>query len=425
MYEPFLKYPKGHLKEGQFIGKAHINFQKHVITFPSGSKSTFTYLEYDKHADAWYGSELSRVYFDEAQQQSEYAFDVIRSRLRSKAKMKSAMRLTLNPSSTSFVFEYVKPYLDEEGFPIKEYGGKIRYFLIVQGVLHSSWDRQELINLFPDKKPKTYTYIPSTIEDNKILQELEPDYKDSLDSLPEAKRKQLLLGCWYQTQNSCMWFNREHLKPLNRPPTGAVRCRAWDLAGTEYDPQAPKSSYASDPDYTVGTLMAKYKESETGYVYNYLIEDVVRERFSAAKVEELIFKTAERDRELYGEVIIYLPTDPNPSAASYIKGLRSKLSEKGFRTVTTKTNKAKVDRFLPFSIATENGFVQYVEAPWNKFYFQELEAFTGDVKEDRKRHDDCIDSTSDAYTTLNEGKNHRPIPIPQINSPTRLVEYRK
>lgn len=52
MYEPFLKYPKGHPKEGQFIGKAHINFQKHVITFPKGSKSTFTYLEYDKHADS-------------------------------------------------------------------------------------------------------------------------------------------------------------------------------------------------------------------------------------------------------------------------------------------------------------------------------------------------------------------------------------
>lgn len=59
MYEPILKD-----KKGKWIGKSHINEQTKTITFPSGARSTFAYLEYDKHADSWYGSEIAKIYFD-------------------------------------------------------------------------------------------------------------------------------------------------------------------------------------------------------------------------------------------------------------------------------------------------------------------------------------------------------------------------
>lgn len=335
--------------------------------------------------------------------------------------------MTLNPDSTHFVYNYVEPYLTEEGYPDPQHECKIRYFVMVQGVLHSSWDRKDLTDKFPDKTPKTYCYVPSTIEDNKILQELEKDYKDSLDSLPEAKRKQLLLGCWHNVDNSCMYFNRENLSVLDRSPVGASRVRAWDIAGTEFDPNAPAGSYARNPDWTVGVLMAKYVSDPINKTHNYVVEDVARDRLSSAKVEDLIIKTAEQDREYYGDdVIIYLPTDPNPASERYIKGFISHLISLGFRAVTSKTNKAKVDRFIPYAIAVENKLVQYIQGEWNKDYFTELEKFTGIKKEMNKASafDDQVDATADAFETLNKHKILKPFTPPTISAPTKLSEYR-
>ena len=417
MYEPFIRYPIGHPKEGKFKGKAHINYQKHVITFPSGAKSTFSYLQHDKDADAWYGAELSRVYFDEFQRQSQYCFDVIRSRLRSKAKVKSCARMTLNPDSQHFVYDYVSPYIDENGYPDPQYSCKIRYFVMVAGVLYSSWSKEELLEKFPDKSPRTYTYIPSTIEDNKILQELEADYKDSLDSLPEAKRKQLLLGCWHNVDNGCTYFNREFLNPCTAAPIDATRVRAYDLAGTEYDPSAPAGSWARNPDWTVGVLMSKSVESRVDETYKYVIEDVVRVRWSSAKVEDLIINTAYEDKKLYGDdVYIYLPSDPNPASQRYIKSFISKLTSLGFRAVTSKTNKAKVDRFIPYSVACEQGLVEYVKADWNDPYFSELEKFTGLKKDAHKTSDDQVDASSDAFEQLNIRKVHKAFSMPRVAS---------
>lgn len=427
LYLPFLKYPENHkTKAGKFRGKAHINFQKHTITFPSGAKSVFSYLQHDKDADSWYGAELSRVYFDEFQRQSEYCFDVIRSRLRSKAKVKSCLRATLNPDDKHFVINYILPYLNEQGYPLPELAGKIRYFVMIGGVLHTSWDREELISKFPDKVPKTYAYVPSTLEDNKILMEMEADYKDSLDSLPEAKRKQLLLGCWFNTESGCRYFNREAVDICEGVPEKATRVRSWDLAGTEYDPSAPAGSYARNPDWTAGVLMSKSIEgSAFNPVNKYVLEDVVRERYSSAKVEDLIYSTAESDREMYGsDVTIFLPTDPNPASARYIKSLISELTSRGFRAKTYKSQAAKVDRFIPFAVAVENGLVQYTKAAWNKEYFTELENFTGDKKDKHKTKDDQVDATSDAFTMLNSNKMIKAINIPQIDAPTLLATHR-
>lgn len=61
--EPFLKYMSGE-KTGAFKGKGHIAEQGYVITWPNGGTSRCSYLENDKDSDRWYGSELTRIYFD-------------------------------------------------------------------------------------------------------------------------------------------------------------------------------------------------------------------------------------------------------------------------------------------------------------------------------------------------------------------------
>src|SRR5690606_21755127 len=117
---------------------------------------------------------------------------------------------------------------------------------------------KELAEKFPEKKPKTYTYIPATLSDNEVLMKLEPDYADTLDSLPEDKRKQLLLGCWYVNDSDTRYFNREWLKRIGSVPEGAKAVRAWDKASEE---PSPTLRY---PDYTASLKMYRCKD---GFYY--------------------------------------------------------------------------------------------------------------------------------------------------------------
>jgi hypothetical protein len=47
MYMPYLVD-----SNGRFLGQAKINEQQKTITFPSGARTTFSYLSTDKDADA-------------------------------------------------------------------------------------------------------------------------------------------------------------------------------------------------------------------------------------------------------------------------------------------------------------------------------------------------------------------------------------
>ena len=235
MYDPFLKYQSGP-KQGKLLPGARIRDKDKTIIWPSGAKTRFSYLQNTKDAMAWFGSELSRVYFDEFQRFTEEQFTIIRSRLRSMAKMPSAMRCTMNPDSGHFVLEFIKRYLDDEGYPIREYSGRRAYFIIQGGDIYTDWDYDSLKERFPDQNPQSYSYIPSVLSDNKALTDFEPGYEDILKSLPEIKRKQLLEGCWYVSDNHAMYFDRTWLHKIDAVPPNCKAVRGWDKASEEPNP---------------------------------------------------------------------------------------------------------------------------------------------------------------------------------------------
>ena len=68
----------------------------------------------------------------------------------------------------------------------------------------------------------------------------------------------------------------------------------------------------------------------------------------------------------------------------------------GFAARMRPSNKSKVVRFQPFAAAAQAGLIDYIEAPWNDTYFDELEGFDGS----RKVKDDQVDASSDAFITL-------------------------
>lgn len=381
MYESLLKD-----ENGKFIGKAHINEQNKTITFPSGARSVFTYLELDKHADSWYGSEITKIFFDEFQFRTEYQFDILRSRNRSRAKVTKGIRCTLNPDPNHFCYDWVKPFLDEEGFPILEYSGRTRYYLIVLGDLHTDWDYETLYQKFYDpklseedqKKPQTYTYIPSTLTDNKALMAIDPEYKANLDSMPEKKRKQLLLGCWAKDEDSGMYFNRKWLHKATHVPLGAKYARGWDTAS-----EVPNENNRY-PDYTASTRMAK---TQDGLYYI-----CGGKRFQK--------RPGERDLEILNtgkldgvDCTLVQAIDPGAAGKFQFQDFAKKTTQAGLvvKSDPMPNNKSKIKRFEPFSIACQNGLVYIVESSFEeddlKQFYKELEEFNDERSTSRRKDD--------------------------------------
>lgn len=408
MYETLLKD-----SNGKWIGKAHISEKTKTITFPSGARTAFSYLELDKHADSWYGSEITKIYFDEFQFRTEYQFDVLRSRNRSRAQVTKGIRCTLNPDQNHFVYDWIKPFLDEEGFPIKEYSGRRRYYLIVDSILYTEWDRDVLRDKF-DKEPQTYTYIPSLLTENKYLMENDPEYKDNLDSMSERKRKQLLLGCWHVAEESGMYFNREWLKDATHIPMGCSSVRAYDLAAAE-----PTKEYPY-PDYTASIGMHKDKNG-----YYYITGDYI-DSFcdpDTTVMGRFRKRSGERDSIMLHQAIadgtdipIVIPQDAGAAGKEAFENKVKFFTSNGIKVkkdVAIRTE-SKLSKFEPFATAAEHGLIYVVKSTFkNKETYEhimkELELFDNSRSTSRRK-DDFVDCIASAFNYLAATK-HIPIVV--------------
>ncbi len=58
--------------------------------------------------------------------------------------------------------------------------GKPAYFIVDKGEVISAWTAEELKEKYPNKKPRLYTFIPSSLEDNPAMLESNEDYADDL-----------------------------------------------------------------------------------------------------------------------------------------------------------------------------------------------------------------------------------------------------
>jgi predicted phage terminase large subunit-like protein len=152
--------------------------------------------------------------------------------------------------------------------------------------------------------------------------------------------------------------------------------RAWDLAWTE-------ERRGGDPDFSVGVLMGRSRESGAIYVI-----DVMRGRWSPAQIETIVKSTAVFDGEFCR---IRIPQDPGAG-----KFVACYLAEKlvGFQVSIEPEQNSKVQRAAPLAAHTENQFVRLIEGPWNQDFVAELCAFPNGA------HDDQVDAATAAFRAL-------------------------
>ena len=139
-------------------------------------------------------AEITAAYLDEGSHYGEFSFNYIRTRLRSKSKYKSFMRVSLNPDPNHFILKYLDRYIGDDGYAMKEYSARPAYFVFNKGELVTSWSYDELVEQFPNSKPRTYTFVPSSLADNPKMLESNPDYADDLQANDPANAEMLLHG---------------------------------------------------------------------------------------------------------------------------------------------------------------------------------------------------------------------------------------
>ncbi len=227
------------------------------------------------------------------------------------------------------------------------------------------------------------TFIRSSLEDNPSLGK---EYKRRLMSMPPKQRAELLGGNWQFDASKGVYFKRDWVDIVEPSSLHNVKfkkiVRAWDTASS------PVSQVNKNPDWTVGVKMGV---SEEGYIY---ILDVIRFRESIGTVKEEMLRAARKDGT---GVHIIVPLDPGGHGRHAYQDHVKNLA--GFVVRKAKTEKSKLERFLPFASMAENGLLKVVHADWNNAFFGELEGFVGDGK----KKDDQVDATSDGYKEINSG----------------------
>lgn len=161
--ENHIRQLRSMLRCGQTDALATYNDSEKKIRFPNGSTILFRYLDTEADEGRFQGTEVDVLFIDEATQQPEQRWDILRACLRGVNDFPKRVYLTCNPG----------------------------------GVGHE-WVRR----LFIDRRYKgtehaeDYSFIQALVTDNRALMETMPDYIQQLESLPPKQREAWLHGRW-------------------------------------------------------------------------------------------------------------------------------------------------------------------------------------------------------------------------------------
>ena len=170
-------------------GIAKYKDSEKAFVFPNGSRIELGYCDSEGDVLQYQGVEYDVVFLDEATQMTEYQFHWLAETIRGTNGFPKRMYLTCNPG----------------------------------GVGHAWVKRLFIDRIYQNKeKPEDYTFIQALVTDNKALLEKDPSYIDTLENLPEDRKRADLYGDWdvYAGQYFSEWNREIHVcEPFEIPPS--------------------------------------------------------------------------------------------------------------------------------------------------------------------------------------------------------------
>lgn len=356
--------------------------QRAEFVFPR-ARIGFGYLLDDRSLSKWKSAQVPLIMFDQLETFTERMFFYMLSRNRSGIGIEAYVRATANPEP-NWLADFLSWWIADDGYADLSRAGKIRAFVRdANDQIIWADTKSELRELYPDREPKTVTFIPFTIYDNPILMEQNPGYLASLQALPYVDRERLLGdrergGNWRVKPIAGSMFNRAWWILADEPGEVVSRVRYWDLAATKASAQSP------DPDWTAGALLGIRPDGKK------VVADMVRVRESAAGLERVLRQTAELDGV---GTVIHIEQEGGAGAKAYLEYIQREVLP-GYMVEVHRVEASKIERAKPFAAAVERGEVIVLNRAWTRDYLDELHNFPDG------QHDDQVDASSGAFAAL-------------------------
>jgi predicted phage terminase large subunit-like protein len=375
----------------------------HEWGFPSGAKGKFAGLQYETDVQAWLGSQICLLIFDQLESFTEKQFFALLARNRSTCGVRPYCRASCNPDPDSFLASFLAWWIDQDtGYAIPERSGSIRWFIRVDDSLvwadvacpPDEYDRYdeyetkaqaELNAKHPGRGAfaKSVAFVLARLQDNKIGQQKDPGYEANVRALSYVEQERLLGGDrggnWKIRPAAGLVFNRAWFEIVDASPAQARRCRGWDKAGT-----------TGDGDWTAGGKIA----FAGGVFY---IEDMVRGQWAAGDRNTVIRQATEADG---AACMVRHEQEPGAGGKESAEITTRALVGYAVEGVPSTTNKVQRAQGLAAQANARN--VKIVRASWNEDLLKELHAFpTKGVP------DDQVDALSLAFNALTLGVQPR------------------
>lgn len=352
---------------------AKCNDTQMKFKFPSGAEVGFGHLQGSDQHLAYQGSAYSMVGFDEATHFTQDQTVYLISRLRNPSITPYA-RLTCNPDANSYLKKWVEPYLDSSGqYPDPEKIGKTYWigFGGEDGNISFNHERDDL-------HPLSYTFVPATLNDNKILTNSNPRYREMLLSLPLVERNRLLYGDWSISYTGGNIYKREWIREWRSNIPNGNFYLGFDLASTV------KNNKNKDPDWSAACLIQKNG-------LNHIIHRVWRVRQSGTNVYSWMQGVINDAIRIKGGNIlrVYMEVEPGSASKREIEVINQRIT--GIKIEGIPSSSSKIVRSRSSSAAMESGKISIINDTWNEDFLKEMESFPDGS------HDDMIDSFTLAY----------------------------
>lgn len=176
-------------------------------------------------------------------------------------------------------------------------------------------------------------------------------------------------------------FKVSHFQIIDNIPIGETKIytvRWWDKAGTDEHAKWGKSAA-----YTCGVKMTKLLGN------HFVIEDVVRGKWSTNEREEIILQTAQADGV---GVKIWHEQEPGSAGLDSARATITNLA--GFTSHAERSTGNKITRADPYSVQVNNGNIWLLRGEWNKAFIEEHRMFPfGKLK-------DQVDAASGAFSKV-------------------------
>ena len=384
--------------------RAKPNENKHRWTFPSGATCTFSHMEHPQTRFNWRGAQIPLLAFDQVESFTEAQFWYLTSRLRDPSgRVRPWALATCNPvpdddETGGWLRKLIDWWIDADtGLAIERRSGVARWMIreeddgfewhadrasALQSVRISRY-RERLIaagrapaaaDAEATLLPKSLVFIESKLEDNRILEQLSPGYRATLEGLPRVERERVLGRNWNVKPAAGLRFDRAWFEIVDAAPAQARQVRYWDKAGSE-----------GRGDYTAGVRIAA---ADNGWYY---VEDVVRGQWSALGREKTIKETAEADGY---DVEVWQEEEGGSGGKESAEGTVRNLA--GYAIRSERVTGSKWTRSGGLAAQAEARNVKVVKGAWNEAFLREMHAFTG---EDGGR-DDQVDAACGGFNKL-------------------------